>query len=97
MVTVPNVLPGHAAPPDQPGHPLLQDHFQKPYPFPPDVVVAIDEMVEKKLDALTPRLAVLRVAAWSTGSRRVPKEPATRHAWLAQKRLATWATRFGTR
>ncbi len=29
------------------------DHFQKPNPFQPDVVVSIDAVMEKKLNALT--------------------------------------------
>ncbi len=52
MVTVPNVV-SHV--PHLRTMPVIVhswDHFQKPYPFQPDVVVAIDDVVEQKLDAL---------------------------------------------
>jgi len=52
MVTVPNVV-SHV--PHLRTMPVIVhtwDHFQKPYPFQADVVVAIDETVEQKIDAL---------------------------------------------
>ncbi|MEM7133250.1 MAG: PIG-L family deacetylase [Chloroflexota bacterium] len=52
MVTVPNVV-SHV--PHLRTMPVIMytwDHFQKPTPFSPDVVVNIDEVIEQKLDAL---------------------------------------------
>jgi N-acetylglucosamine malate deacetylase 1 len=52
MVAVPNFCPD--APPLK-GNPVFffySDSFQKPNPFQPDVVVSLDPVIEKKLDAL---------------------------------------------
>lgn len=52
MVTVPNVA---AFSPHLSVNPVIvyvSDHFQKPYPFTPDVIVPIDDVIEKKLDML---------------------------------------------
>ena len=52
MVAVPNFCPD--APPLK-GNPVFlfySDSFQKPNPFQPDVVVSVDPVIEKKLDAL---------------------------------------------
>ena len=52
LVTVPFFCPDI---PDQQPNPVFfyyPDRFQKPNPFKPDVVVALDSVIEKKLDAL---------------------------------------------
>ena len=52
MVTVPFVCPDAPALKNNPVFMYYPDRFQKPNPFQPDVVVAIDAVIEKKLDAL---------------------------------------------
>jgi LmbE family N-acetylglucosaminyl deacetylase len=52
MVTVPNFCPDTPFLRKNPVFMYYPDHFQKPNPFEPDVVVDIDSVIEKKLDAL---------------------------------------------
>jgi LmbE family N-acetylglucosaminyl deacetylase len=52
MVTVPFFCPDVPLLKDNPVFLYYPDRFQKPNPFQPDVVVAIDGVIEKKLDAL---------------------------------------------
>ncbi|MBI2926711.1 MAG: PIG-L family deacetylase [Verrucomicrobia bacterium] len=52
MVTVPFICPDTPILKDNPVFFYYPDGFQKPNPFTPDVVVAIDSVMEKKLDAL---------------------------------------------
>ena len=51
MVVVPNVCPDTPPLRKNPVFLYFEDHFQKPAPFRPDVAVAIDDVIEKKLDA----------------------------------------------
>jgi LmbE family N-acetylglucosaminyl deacetylase len=53
MVTVPFFCPDVPALKDNPVFVYYPDHFQKPNPFQPDVVVDIGSVMEKKLDALS--------------------------------------------
>jgi LmbE family N-acetylglucosaminyl deacetylase len=61
----------------------LSDRFQKPNPFEPDMVVAIDEVIEQKANALWPLESQIE-SLWATGNFErvvpVPKEPAARQA-----------------
>lgn len=52
MVTVPFFCPDVPALKKNPVFMYYPDHFKKPNPFQPDVVVSIDSVVEKKLDAM---------------------------------------------
>ena len=52
MVTVPFICPDVPPLRNNPVFLYYPDNFQKPNPFTPDVVVAIDSVMEKKLDAL---------------------------------------------
>jgi LmbE family N-acetylglucosaminyl deacetylase len=52
MVTVPNVVSRVRHLDRNPVVVYLWDHFQKPYPFQPDVVVAIDRVYNRKIEAL---------------------------------------------
>jgi LmbE family N-acetylglucosaminyl deacetylase len=52
MVTVPFFCPDVPALRNNPVFLFYPDGFQKPNPFQPDIAVAIDEVMEKKLDAL---------------------------------------------
>src|SRR5438105_665531 len=53
MVTVPHFCPDVPYLTANPAFFYYSDGFQKPNPFHPDVIVAIDAVIEKKLDALT--------------------------------------------
>ncbi|HEV3236573.1 MAG TPA: PIG-L family deacetylase [Gemmataceae bacterium] len=52
MVAVPNFCPDAAPLKKNPLFLFYPDSFQKPNPFQPDIVVSIDSVIEKKLDAL---------------------------------------------
>lgn len=52
MVAVPNFCPDVPPLKSNPVFLFYSDYFQKPNPFQPDVVVSIDSVIEKKLDAL---------------------------------------------
>jgi LmbE family N-acetylglucosaminyl deacetylase len=90
MVTVPNVV-SHV--PHLRTMPVIAhtwDHFQKPYPFQADVVVAIDEVVEAKVDAL--HCHTSQMYEWLPYNGRyleqVPADPAARRSWLRQRQDA---------
>ena len=52
LVSVPNVCPDTPPLHKNPLFVFLQDHFQKPYPFQPDIAIAIDQTFDKKIAAL---------------------------------------------
>ncbi|RPI90596.1 MAG: PIG-L family deacetylase, partial [Planctomycetaceae bacterium] len=52
MVTVPNFCPDVPYLKKNPVFLFSEDSFQKPTPFAPDIIVAIDDVVEKKLAAM---------------------------------------------
>ena len=52
MVTVPFFCPDVPFMKHNPVFMYYPDHFQKPNPFKPDVIVATDSVIEKRLDAL---------------------------------------------
>lgn len=52
MVTVPFFCPGVPPLKKNPVFLYSSDHFQKPYPFEPDIAVAVDDVFELKVDAL---------------------------------------------
>ena len=52
MVTVPFFCPDIPAMKKNPAFFYCQDRFEKPAPFKPDVLISVDSVMEKKLDAL---------------------------------------------
>lgn len=87
MVTVPNVV-SHV--PHLRTMPVIVhtwDHFQKPYPFQPDVVVAIDEVIEQKFNAL--HCHTSQMYEWLPYNGRyleeVPTSESERRAWLHRR------------
>src|SRR5881296_1073849 len=52
MVVVPNVTPDTPALRKNPVFMYFEDNFQKPTPFTPDVAVAIDDVIDKKVSML---------------------------------------------
>src|SRR5689334_10381543 len=84
MVTVPNVCAFAEHLPVDPVIVYVSDTFQRPYPFTPDVVVAIDDVVEQKVDMAA--CHVSQVYEWLPYNGRyldqVPADPGARRAWL---------------
>jgi LmbE family N-acetylglucosaminyl deacetylase len=75
MVAVPKLLPDVPALKRNPVFMYYSDHFKKPNPFKPDVVVALDEVESKKLAALE-RIVSQFYEGGATGSAAdVPDDP----------------------
>jgi len=53
MVTVPFLCPDVPHLSKNPVFLYLRDGFEKPYPFEPDIVIPIDAVIEKKLEAIS--------------------------------------------
>ncbi len=89
MVTVPNVCPDTPALRKNPVFFYFQDNFQRPNPFRPDVLVAIDDVLEKKLAMLDAHTSQMyEWLPWHDGElEKVPKEPAARLEWLRKGRF----------
>jgi LmbE family N-acetylglucosaminyl deacetylase len=87
MVTVPNVVSDVPHLRTMPVIVHTWDHFQKPYPFQPDIVVAIDEVIEQKLDAV--HCHTSQMYEWLPYNGRyaeeVPADEGARRAWLRQR------------
>jgi LmbE family N-acetylglucosaminyl deacetylase len=88
MVVVPNVAPDTPPLRKNPVYLYFQDRFQKPQPFQPDIVVAIDEVWAKKLDALDAHVSQFyEWLPWVDGILdQVPKDPVARKQWLGERR-----------
>jgi LmbE family N-acetylglucosaminyl deacetylase len=89
MVTVPNVVTEVPALKKNPVFLYFEDGFQKPAPFRPDIAVSIDDVVDKKVDALDAHVSqVYEWLAWHAGDLdQVPKDPTARKAWLKKSRM----------
>lgn len=89
MVTVPFFLSSVPALERNPVFLFFEDRFTRPVPFRPDIAVNIDEVFERKLDALEAHVS--QMFEWlpfmttrSSGKREtVPEEPSKRRRWLA--------------
>jgi hypothetical protein len=88
MVVVPNVAADTPPLRKNPVFLYYEDHFQKPAPFRPDVVVNIDETFEKKIDALDAHESqVYEWLPWVDGKLdEVPRDKVQRRKWLSEKR-----------
>jgi LmbE family N-acetylglucosaminyl deacetylase len=88
MVVVPNITPDTPALRKNPVFMYFQDRFQRPNPFRPDVAVAIDDVIEKKIDMLDAHVSQFyEWLPWVDGSlEKVPKAPAERKRWLRDSR-----------
>jgi LmbE family N-acetylglucosaminyl deacetylase len=99
MVTVPNVVASAQHLDRNPVFMYLTDHFQKPYPFTPDAMLAIDAVIEEKIDALACHESqFFEWLAYNAGHLQdVPAEADARRAWFTERmkmRLGRDATRF---
>ncbi len=90
MVTVPNVCPDTPALRKNPVFMYVQDSFRKPNPFQPDVAVAIDDVIDRKLDGMDAHVSQFyEWLPWHEGMLdKVPKDPAARRQML--KQAWTW-------
>lgn len=91
MVTVPNIVPLTPHLRKNPIFMYMSDTFTEPSPFVPDIVVAIDEVIEKKIDMY--HCHESQMYEWLPYNRgmldSVPKDPSRRREWLAE----TWGFR----
>jgi len=94
MVVVPNVCPDTPPLKKNPVFMHFQDGFQKPTPFRPDVVVAVDDVWEPKVNALDAHVSQFyEWLPWVDGKlTEVPKDPAARKKWLGQMRVQPLST-----
>ena len=76
MVTVPFFCPDVLILKNNPAFFYYPDRFQKPNPFKPDVVVNVDEVMEKKLDALAVMESQFYEGGANGSAELMPSEPA---------------------
>ena len=88
MVVVPNVVPDVPPLRKNPVFLYFQDNFQRPNPFRPDISISIDDVWDKKIDALDAQESQFyEWLPWVDGKLdSVPRDHAARKAWLAQQR-----------
>ena len=88
MVVVPNLVPEAKALRKNPVFLYYEDGFQRPNPFRPDVAVALDSVIDKKIDALDSHVSQFyEWLPWVAGNlEEVPKDAAARKAWLKSTR-----------
>jgi LmbE family N-acetylglucosaminyl deacetylase len=88
MVTVPNILPSVRHLDRNPVFLYMADRFTEPSPFMPDVAVAIDDVIEKKIDMY--HCHESQMYEWLPYNQgvldSVPADPSARREWLARTR-----------
>ncbi len=88
MVTVPNIAAHTPHLRDNPCICYVSDHFQRPYPFTPDVVVGIDDVISLKFDMM--HCHVSQYYEWlpynGRNEQNVPADDAERRRWLESRR-----------
>jgi N-acetylglucosamine malate deacetylase 1 len=99
MVTVPNLCTDTPALREDPVIGYLSDGFQKPYPFDPDALVAVDDVMDKKIQMLHQHESQMyEWLPYNAGYlEEVPKNNEARLEWLREERLpdlAAVADRF---
>jgi hypothetical protein len=88
MVTVPDIVPDTPALRKNPVFLYFSDHFTRPQPFRPDIVISIDDVYGKKMDMLDAHVSQFyEWLPWHDGQLdQVPTEPVERKKWLASYR-----------
>jgi LmbE family N-acetylglucosaminyl deacetylase len=88
MVVVPNLFPDAPALRKNPVFLYYEDGFQRPNPFRPDVAVALDDVIDEKINALDSHVSQFyEWLPWVDGKlEEVPKDHAERKAWLKRAR-----------
>jgi LmbE family N-acetylglucosaminyl deacetylase len=88
MVTVPNIVASVPHLGQNPVFMYMWDRFTEPTPFVPDIVVAIDDVIEKKIDMY--HCHTSQMYEWLPYNQgvldSVPSDPSQRREWLAQTR-----------
>ena len=98
MVTVPNVVTEVPALKKNPVFLYFEDGFQKPAPFRPDIAVSIDDVVDKKVDALDAHVSqVYEWLAWHAGNARPGAEGPGGPQGVAEEVAHATAVRAGAR
>lgn len=90
MVIVPNVCPDTPPLSKNPLFLYMEDRFDKPYPHQPDVVVAIDEVIELKIDGLHAHTSQMyEWLPWTRGGdanvSTIPTSDKKRREWLSKR------------
>ena len=85
MVIVLSLVPDAPALKRNPVFLYYSDRFTRPQPFRPDIVVAIDDVFDKKINMLDAHVSQFyEWLPWTEGELdQVPKDPAARKKWLA--------------
>jgi LmbE family N-acetylglucosaminyl deacetylase len=88
MVVVPSVTPDVPPLRKNPVFLYYEDRFQRPNPFRPDIAVRIDDVIDKKINALDSHVSQFyEWLPWVDGKlNEVPHDPAERKAWLKRER-----------
>jgi LmbE family N-acetylglucosaminyl deacetylase len=89
MVVVPAVTPDVAPLKKNPVFLYYEDRFQRPNPFRPDIAVRLDDVADKKVDALDAHVSQFyEWLPWVDGRLdEVPKDHVQRKEWLKKERL----------
>jgi hypothetical protein len=84
MVIVPNLVSDTPALRRNPVFVTYHDRFTRPQPFRPDIVVATDDVYDKKIDMLDAHVSQMyEWLPWTEGKlQEVPKDAAARKKWL---------------
>ncbi len=87
MVIVPNLVKDTPALRQNPVFLYYSDHFTRPQPFRPDIVVSIDDVFDKKVDMLDAHVSQFyEWLPWTVGKLdEVPKGAIERKKWLAMQ------------
>lgn len=90
MVAVPNVAADVPALKKNPVFLYMQDHFKKPNPFSHDIVVAIDDVLDKKVDGLNEHTSQMYewlpwIGNGGEIDKSVPTDPSARKEWLKKR------------
>jgi LmbE family N-acetylglucosaminyl deacetylase len=88
MVVVPDVTPETPPLRKNPVFLYYEDTFQRPNPFRPDIVVALDDVIDQKINALDSHVSQFyEWLPWVDGKlEEVPKGPKERKEWLKRAR-----------
>ncbi len=88
MVTVPNIASDTPAIKKNPLFLYFSDRFSRPQPFRPDIVISIDDVLEKKYSGLDAHVSQFyEWLPWHAGVLdEVPADPDARLAWLKSQR-----------
>lgn len=89
MVIVPNVAPDTEPVENNPVFLYMEDRFSKPNPFSHDIVIGIDDAIDKKVEGLDAHESQMyEWLPWTAGRLdEVPEDPEERKQWLRDSRM----------